>query len=212
MTRHAFFWDRIAKHYADQPIANEAAYQKKLDRTQLYCRPDSRILEFGCGTGSTAIYHAAKVGHVHATDISDRMLNIARDKAQAASLDNITFEQSALMAIDSPNDNWDVVLGMSILHLLPDKDAHIRKVFALLKPGGVFVSSTACIGDMGSWFKFVAPVFRWTPLLPSVQVFGVQSLKQNVIHAGFEIEYEWQPGRNDALFLVARKPGCPDAE
>ncbi len=58
---------------------------------------------------------------------------------------------------------------------------------------------------MGSWFKFVAPIFRWTPFLPSVQVFNVESLKQSFIQAGFNIEYEWQPELNSALFLVARK-------
>ena len=206
MTSQSFFWDRIATHYASQPIADEATYQKKLGRTQQYLTPESRVLELGCGTGSTAIYHASKVERILATDISDHMLNIARDKAKAAALDNIDFEQSALMTIDSPNESWDVVLGMSILHLLPDKDAHIRKVYELLKPGGVFISSTACIGDMGAWFKFVAPIFKWTPFLPSVQVFGVESLKQSFIQAGFNIEYEWQPGSDSAVFLIARKP------
>ena len=205
MTSQSFFWNRIANHYASQPIGDEVSYQKKLDRTQAYLTPESRVLEFGCGTGSTAIYHSPKVQRILATDISDQMLNIARDKAKEAALDNIDFEQSSLLTIDSPNESWDVVLGMSILHLLPDKDEHIRKAYELLKPGGVFVSSTACIGDMGSWFKYVAPIFRWTPFLPSVQVFGVDSLKQSFIQAGFNIEYDWQPEQNSAIFLVARK-------
>ena len=206
MTSQSFFWDRIANHYASQPIGDETSYQKKLDLTQKYLTPESRVLEFGCGTGSTAIYHAPKVERILATDISDQMLNIARDKAKAAELDNISFEQSTLMEINSTNEGWDVVLGMSILHLLPDKDAHIRKVYEHLKPGGVFVSSTACIGDMGSWFKFAAPIFKWTPFLPSVQVFGVASLKQSFIQAGFNMEYEWQPEQDSAVFLIARKP------
>jgi ubiquinone/menaquinone biosynthesis C-methylase UbiE len=206
MTGTPFFWNRIAKRYASQPVADEAAYQKKLDYTQRYFTPESLVLEFGCGTGSTAIYHAPKVKHILATDISLAMLEIARDKAKAAALENITFAQSTLMAIESPEEHWDVVLGMSILHLLPDKDAHIRRVYELLKPGGVFVSSTACIKDMPTWFKFLAPVFTWTPLLPSVQVFGAEALKQSFIKAGFEIDYEWQPGPDKAVFLVARKP------
>ena len=60
----AKFWDRIAARYSKKPVADEAAYQKKLQITRKYLRPDSRVLEFGCGTGSTAIAHAAHVKHV----------------------------------------------------------------------------------------------------------------------------------------------------
>ncbi len=64
MVAPAGFWDRIAERYAKQPIADEAAYQKKLQVTRDYFRPDMAVLEFGCGTGSTAIAHAPYVKHV----------------------------------------------------------------------------------------------------------------------------------------------------
>ena len=74
------FWDRIAKKYARTPVADEAAYQKKLDITHGYFRPDMRVLEFGCGTGSTAIAHAPFVKHIHAIDISkDDIARISLD-------------------------------------------------------------------------------------------------------------------------------------
>ena len=52
------FWDRIADRYSRRPVADEAAYQKKLEVTRQYFRPEMQVLEFGCGTGSTAIAHA----------------------------------------------------------------------------------------------------------------------------------------------------------
>jgi len=39
-------------------------------------------LEFGCGTGSTALLHASFVKHMTATDISDEMIEIAKQKAK----------------------------------------------------------------------------------------------------------------------------------
>lgn len=45
----------MAKRYARQPIADEAAYRRKLEVTRTYFRPDMHVLEFGCGTGSTAL-------------------------------------------------------------------------------------------------------------------------------------------------------------
>lgn len=206
MSTNPFFWDCIANHYAKKPVADEASYQRKLKETQQYLNPESHVLEFGCGTGTTTIIHAPYVSSIHATDISSKMLNFAETKAKAAGASNITFEQGTLMKIHVAAESWDAVLGMSILHLLADWEAHIAKVFDLLKPGGVFITSTVCIADMKAWFKLVAPLFRLLPILPSVQVFSQKRLVTSMIKAGFVVETEWRPGLEKAVFIVARKP------
>ena len=66
MDRSAKFWDRIAKRYAKRPVADDAAYQKKLEITQSYFQPHMEVLEIGCGTGSTAITHAPNVKRIAA--------------------------------------------------------------------------------------------------------------------------------------------------
>lgn len=204
--RSARFWDRIAKRYARSPIADEAAYQKKLKITQSYLRPDMEVLEFGCGTGSTALVHAPYVKHIRATDVSPRMLAYARSKAEAAGVDNVSFEQAAFADIAAPDDSFDAVLALSILHLLDDRDAALARVFRLLKPGGIFVSSTACVGDTMGWFRLIAPVGRAVGLLPLLRIFTTPQLERSVTEAGFVIEQQWQPGRGKAVFIVARKP------
>ena len=78
------FWDKLAEKYARQPVADEEAYRTKLRVTQSYLRPDMEVLEFGCGTGSTALVHAPFVRHILAIDFSTKMLEIARGKAEAA--------------------------------------------------------------------------------------------------------------------------------
>ena len=70
--RRAKFWDRIAERYARTPVADETSYKKKLQITQDYLRPGMEVLEFGCGTGSTALIHAPYVKHIHAIDISSK--------------------------------------------------------------------------------------------------------------------------------------------
>ena len=44
------------------------------------------------------------------------------------------------------------------MRLLEDKEAVLAKVHGMLKPGGLFISSTACIGDMRMFFKLIAPI------------------------------------------------------
>ena len=200
------FWDRIADRYARQPVKDEAAYQKKLQITQDYLRPDMTLLEFGCGTGTTALTHAPLVDRILAIDISARMLEIAEHKAAAAGIDNVMFERAAIDDFTAPDNSFDVVLGMSILHLLADKDRAIAKVHKMLKPGGVFVSSTVCLGNTMKFFKLIGPLGRALGVLPLLQVFTTQELVTSLKAQGFEIEHEWSPGKGTSVFIVARKP------
>ncbi len=199
------FWDRIADKYSRQPVKDEAAYQRKLRVTQDYFRPDTEVLEFGCGTGSTALVHAPFVRHIRATDISPRMIEIARGKAREAGVDNVTFEALAIDDLDVADGSLDAVLGMSILHLLEDPAAVIARVHAMLKPGGVFVSSTACIGDSMKWFKIVGPVGHFLGLIPYVNVFTTNDLVAMLTSAGFTVDYQWQPAKGKGVFIVAKK-------
>ncbi|MCP4380482.1 MAG: class I SAM-dependent methyltransferase [Hyphomicrobiales bacterium] len=207
MAQSTKFWDRIAAGYARRPVPDEAVYQKKLEITRSYFRPDMEVLEFGCGTGSTAIAQAPYVKHIRATDISAAMLAIAREKAEAAGVANVTFEQADIDALDVPDGTYDAVMGHSILHLLADKEAAIARVYRMLRPGGVFVSSTTCLGDTMWYFKLVAPVGKAIGLMPLVKVFTVQNLVESLTAAGFVIDHQWQPGKGKAVFIVAKKPG-----
>lgn len=206
-TAGSSFWDRLADKYARQPIADEAAYQTKLRVSRSYFRPDMTLLELGCGTGSTAISHAPFVAHIRALDFSERMLEIARDKAKAAGIDNVTFEQADIAALSEPAESYDVVLGLSILHLLKHPDAMIEEVFTMLRPGGCFITSTACLGDTMAALKFIAPLGRAVGLLPQLSVMSSAQLLDKFTSAGFTIAHQWLPGRGKALFVVARKPG-----
>lgn len=206
MTHSSRFWDRIAARYARKPVPDEAAYQKKLAITREYLRPDMEVLEFGCGTGSTAIVHAPYVREIRAIDISEKMLEIARREAEAAGVGNVRFEQSDIDAFTAPDGTFDAVLGLSILHLLDDRRTAIAKVYRMLKPGGVFVSSTACLGDTMKFFKLVGPIGSFLGVIPLVRVFTVQELVDSLEAAGFSIDHQWQPGKGKAVFIVAKKP------
>lgn len=207
MNQSARFWDRIAERYSRRPVADEATYRKKLQVTREYLRPDMEILEFGCGTGSTAISHAPFVKHIQAIDISSKMIEIAKAKANAERISNITFLQSTIEDFNSSAQTFDVVLGLSILHLLDNKEAVIARVHDILKPGGIFVSSTACIGDSMKFFKIIAPIGQFFRLMPLVRVFTTEELIDSLTTAGFAIDQQWQPGKGKSVFIVARKSG-----
>ncbi len=96
---------------------------------------------------------------------------------------------------------------MSILHLLNDPEDAIQRVYRMLKPGGIFVSSTACLGDTMAYIRFIAPIGKFFRLIPSLKVFARQDLESYLNKAGFQIDYKRVP-ENDKLvyFLIAVKP------
>jgi len=199
------FWDRHAKGYAKRPVADATAYQRKLKLTQDYLSPDMEVLELGCGTGTTALIHAPFVKHITGIDISRNMLEIARAKAETGKVKNVTFQQSSIDNLETSDSSYDVVMGHSILHLLENKEAVIARVHRMLKPGGVFVSSTACLGCRVPVLRAILPVGRFLGLLPLVEFFTAEELENDLMDAGFRIDHRWQPGKGKAVFIVAKK-------
>jgi ubiquinone/menaquinone biosynthesis C-methylase UbiE len=212
MNASAKSWNKVADGYAKQPIADEAAYQKKLQITRDYLQPSMNVLEFGCGTGSTALLHAPYVHHIRAIDFSANMIAIAQAKAADQNIQNVTFEAASIDELSVPDSTYDAVLGLNVLHLLDNKEAAIAKVHNMLQPGGCFITSTVCLGDTMAWFRLIAPIGKVLGLFPLVKVFTIKDLEKSLTDAGFEIDYQWQAGEYKSpiglakiVFIVVKK-------
>lgn len=188
-------------------MADEAAYRTKLEITGKYLHPDMHVLEIGCGTGSTALIHAPKVRTYLATDASHRMIEIARDKLDHTNVRNLEFRLASLDDLGNLNQQFDAVLCLNLLHLLKDPKSAIEQVLGLVKPGGVFVSNTACLQDKKSWLRPVAVAARLLRLAPFVAFLSRQELKHCLQEAGFDILHTWVPeNTSDVLFVIAARP------
>ena len=62
--------------------------------------------------------HAEHVGHVDAIDFSEEMIAIAEERKAKAQVDNVDFHVASIVDFAGENDRYDVVMGMSVLHLL----------------------------------------------------------------------------------------------
>ena len=135
------------------------------------------------------------------------MLGIARENAIAARVANVSFELAALEDLANRKASYNAVLGLSILHLLDDRDRAIEQVYRLLKPGGVFVSNTACLGDKikMKFFKLIGPIGHFLGLIPRVRVFSAAELIASLECAGFIIKQQWRPEKSVAVFIIAKR-------
>jgi len=201
------FWDNTAEKYAKSPIGNEEVYREKLEATQKYLNVESEVLELGCGTGTTSIHHAPLVKHILATDISNSMLDVGRSRASEAGIENVTFQQSTVEKLEAEPSSFDVVLALNILHLIEDPAAAVNKVSILLKPGGVFVTGTPCLGDvLINYYRILIPLMRLLGKAPPVHYVKRSGLEGYFAGAGLEIDFQRPPAKGEAAFIIVKKP------
>lgn len=209
------FWDRAARKYAAAPVSDVAGYENTVRRVQALLSPRHAVLELGCGTGSTALRLAAGTARFLATDVSPRMIDIARARLAAQPVPQLRFgvasaESVAVVGAGSADSaRYDVVLAFNVLHLVPDLDAALCAVLSSLRPGGLWISKTPCLAEMNPFIpRVLVPLMRAVGLAPPVLSFDARALQSAFERHGFEIEAVERHGtkRKDIrVFIVARK-------
>ena len=137
-TDDARFWDRIARKYATDKIMDTVGYERTLERTRKCLSSSDTVLEIGCGTGTTALKLAPSVSRILASDVSNEMIAIAREKAIAQSCLNAEFAVARAEQMVGSEDAYDAVLAFNVLHLIGDRQSTLANICRLLKPGGLF--------------------------------------------------------------------------
>jgi ubiquinone/menaquinone biosynthesis C-methylase UbiE len=208
ITSDARFWDRTSRKYARSAMADQAGYERTLDRTRALLGSGDRVLELGCGTGTTALRLARDVQDYLATDISAGMITIANEKHAAAPVPALVFRTATAEALNSDSTQFNAVLAFNYLHLVRDLPGTLRRIRALLATEGLFISKTPCVGDMNPLLRFALPPMRAIGMAPYAGVFRAADLSQHISAAGFDIlatENHATKGNDNRPYIVARK-------
>jgi predicted TPR repeat methyltransferase len=201
------FWDRIAERYAARPVRDAAAYERTIERARFWLDGAQDALELGCGTGTTALRLADVVGRLTAIDFSARMIAIAADKARAQGVATVEFRQADLFDAAALGGPFDAVLAFNFLQLMGDLPAALEAIARRVRPGGLFVSKSVCLGEKG-WLpaRVVVGALRVAGVAPPLRFLKIDALDRAVREAGFEIvETGVFPERPPSRFIVARR-------
>ncbi|HML04070.1 MAG TPA: class I SAM-dependent methyltransferase [Candidatus Bathyarchaeia archaeon] len=91
---------------------------------------DSLVLDAGGGNGRWTIPMAKKGCRVVLVDISEGMLNVARQRVAAEGLeDRIEISKGDIRKLDYPDETFDFVFSDHTLFLFEDKDEVVRELF-----------------------------------------------------------------------------------
>jgi SAM-dependent methyltransferase len=101
--------------------------------------PGQTVLDLGSGAGMDAFLAARQVGpsgRVIGVDMTDAMLEKARENARAMELDNVEFRKGTIEALPLEDASVDVVLSNCVINLSPEKERVFREAFRVLRAGG----------------------------------------------------------------------------
>lgn len=202
------FWNKTARKYAASPIGDPEGFERTLARVRELVPAGSEIFEFGCGTGTAALKLAAHAGHILAIDISDEMIAIAREKAAAEGVSNVSFEVGTADGPRWGEARFDAALGFNILHLIPDRPAALAAIHRLLKPGGLFISKSVSLAEMNPLIRLAVPLMRAVGMAPYVETVTEATLVSEIEAAGFRIESQERHGtkaKDVRPVIIARK-------
>jgi 2-polyprenyl-3-methyl-5-hydroxy-6-metoxy-1,4-benzoquinol methylase len=141
------FWDKNAKRFDYSERQSEPVDKEIISKTRIHLNINDNVLDFGCATGTKTIELAKGTKHIHGLDISTEMIRIAIKKKDDANIMNISFSKGTIFDDEFEKSYFDKVIAYDIIHLLEDSEKVIRRIHELLKPGGLFISTTACMKD-----------------------------------------------------------------
>lgn len=151
MNKSEKFWDQSADNYDKTEEKFEYIHSRTRENTKKHLKSSDVVLDYGCGTGTTACELSSLVREIHAIDISSRMIEIAQGKAVAKNVTNVDFEQGDIFDGRYKKGSFDVILAFNMLHTVPDPQSVVQRTLELLKPGGAFISVTPCLGGKMSF-------------------------------------------------------------
>ena len=181
------FWDKHAEKY-DAKTVKGPNYAARLDRVAEWAGETGNVLDVGCAAGEITLDIAPRVGAVHGIDISPRMIELASAKATERDIRNAQF--SAVDPADSSlgEGTFDAITLFSVFHLVDDVEAMLPRLRDLLRPGGVLITETPCIGSWNPLWRVLVVLAVLTRMAPKVRVLKVDELESMIAAAGFEVE------------------------
>ena len=139
------FWDKSASKYDKTEQRFEHIHRKSRENARKHLEGSDIVLDYGCGTGTASCELADQVKEIHAIDISSKMIEAAKEKADASNVENVSFVQADIFDEKHKEESFDAILAFNMLHTVRNPRDVVKRLHELLKPDGVFISATPCL-------------------------------------------------------------------
>ncbi|MBN2048899.1 MAG: class I SAM-dependent methyltransferase [Spirochaetales bacterium] len=182
------FWNKLADRYdASVQKTYADAYRDTVSLTRRYLKKESRLLDYGCGTGIITNQIASDVQGITAIDISDQMIRNAAGKAEELKITNIDYLTAGLSDERIRSGSYDTITAFNVLYFVKDVKTLLRRFYDMLPDGGLFLSVTDCLGGKRSVKRGLTRLLMNFGFLPYMKDFTMEELTGIIQKAGFTI-------------------------
>ncbi len=207
--KSAKIWNLMANGFDEGEKRFEPIHTRIVEKTKNYLNLNDVVLDYGCGTGTKAFEIAGDVKEVLGIDISPKMMEIAETKAVQGKIKNVDFKKTTIFDEGLEMGSFDVIIAFNILHYLEDFQEVMGRINELLKPGGLFISSTECMGEerkLSRIISFSALFILTKAGAVSVRYFKTSELENLITEGHFQIlETEIMNLRTLKFYFIAAK-------
>lgn len=163
------FWDNVARFYDISESINGKVYREMVNITKSLVPRGAKVLECAGGTGELSLAAAEKAESVFCTDNSEKMLDVAREKADKRGITNVRFGRQNIFILDADDQTYDVVIAGNVLHLLNDPEAAVRELYRVTKPGGRILLPTFVTRASSAFTKATLKIYELFGFNPSAE-------------------------------------------
>lgn len=150
MNKTENFWDKASKGYDKSEARFEYIHNMTRENAKNHLDISNVVLDYGCGTGTKSCELASYVKEIHAIDISAEMVEAARHKAASHNIENVHFSQATIFDNEYEDESFDVIFAFNMLHTVDNPSDVVQRIHELLKPNGLLISTTPCLGGRKS--------------------------------------------------------------
>lgn len=200
------FWDSVSKRFGDSDKEiTSPAFQQIKQSAEKYFKKTDNVLDIGCGQGDITLEIARKVKSVQGIDISAGMIEAAEQKANRQNITTAKFSKADLFNESFQNKSFDTVSTFNVLPYIHDKKDFYRRIHELLKPNGLFISSTACLRERVSLLRFLMSALTAFNFVPKTIFYKTAELETEIKEVGFTILESFNIAQLPERFIIARK-------
>lgn len=141
-------WNESAPHY--DPVERQLDLYNAALLRHAAARPGERVLDVATGAGQPALSLAPLVGprgRVLGIDLSEAMIERARERAKRASVANASFEVMDAERLRLEDESVDLVTSRFGLQIVTDPDLMLAEALRVLRPGGRIALSVWASGE-----------------------------------------------------------------
>lgn len=203
-----YYWSRFQANYdKNQEYVVGIDFLNEIKKNTAKLTDLGDVLELGCGTGYFTETIAKNAKHIFATDLSDVLLENARERL--SHFKQVTFQKENCYRTSFQPEKFDTVFMANLIHIVQDPSKVLQESYRVLRDGGILIISSFTNYSMKP-LEIIKLGFRyikvWGKPPRYTHRFSPDSLGALMNSAGFSIEESKILGnKTKSLFIIGKK-------